>query len=254
MIWLGAGVLGLVLLLLSLNSLAKAPPDRVARAALLTLLTVLGLFGGLLLITGKFLIALPVLASAAAGLFKLAALLRLFGARASWTRPRASQNKNKSADDSMSEEASTSGSDVASLWLSMHLDHDSGEIKGTVLDGPYQGLKLSALSFDDLIRLLHDLYHHDPEGSRLLEAYLDRNHGPSWRNAKAHEAGKPDAAGTISLDEARKILGVSPDASPKDIRAAYHRLMKKVHPDQGGSAYFAAKLNEAKDRLLHDKM
>lgn len=61
---------------------------------------------------------------------------------------------------------------------------------------------------------------------------------------------KPPAAGKMSADEARRILGVGADASPEDIQAAYTRLMRAVHPDKGGTAGLAAQLNAARDRLL----
>lgn len=54
----------------------------------------------------------------------------------------------------------------------------------------------------------------------------------------------------MSLAEARDILGVGPNASAADIKSAHHHKMKQHHPDQGGSDYFAKKLNEARDLLL----
>jgi hypothetical protein len=50
--------------------------------------------------------------------------------------------------------------------------------------------------------------------------------------------------------EARSILGVGPDATTKEIKAAYTRLMRSVHPDKGGTSGLAAQLNAARDRLL----
>ena len=54
----------------------------------------------------------------------------------------------------------------------------------------------------------------------------------------------------MSAEEARGILGVGPSAGPDEIRAAYTRLMRSVHPDKGGTAGLAAQLNAARDRLL----
>jgi hypothetical protein len=54
----------------------------------------------------------------------------------------------------------------------------------------------------------------------------------------------------MSADEARRILGVEPDASREEIKAAYARLMRMAHPDKGGTAGLAAQLNAARDVLL----
>jgi hypothetical protein len=58
------------------------------------------------------------------------------------------------------------------------------------------------------------------------------------------------SGGRMSLEEARGILGVGPNATPEEIQAAYTRLMRTVHPDKGGTSGLAAQLNAARDRLL----
>ena len=51
-------------------------------------------------------------------------------------------------------------------------------------------------------------------------------------------------------DEARRLLDVSMDATPDEIRAAHRRLVARVHPDVGGSADLASRVNTARDTLL----
>lgn len=63
---------------------------------------------------------------------------------------------------------------------------------------------------------------------------------------------RPERDAPMSMQKAREILEVGPGASRDEIHAAYRRLMLKVHPDVGGSNYFAKELNEAKDMLLDD--
>jgi hypothetical protein len=60
----------------------------------------------------------------------------------------------------------------------------------------------------------------------------------------------PPASAGMSLEEARAMLGVGPQANAAEIRAAYARLMRRAHPDQGGSTGLATQLNLARDRLL----
>ena len=50
--------------------------------------------------------------------------------------------------------------------------------------------------------------------------------------------------------EARRLLGVEEGASLADIRAAHRRLIARVHPDAGGSAELAERVNLARDTLV----
>jgi curved DNA-binding protein CbpA len=54
----------------------------------------------------------------------------------------------------------------------------------------------------------------------------------------------------LSLSEARAILGVGPEATLAEVKAAYTRLIQLAHPDKGGTQGLAAQLNAARDRLI----
>lgn len=54
----------------------------------------------------------------------------------------------------------------------------------------------------------------------------------------------------MTIKEAAEILEVSENATKAEIKAAHNRLITKIHPDKGGSAYLAARVNEARDVLL----
>jgi curved DNA-binding protein CbpA len=54
----------------------------------------------------------------------------------------------------------------------------------------------------------------------------------------------------MTHEEAYQILGLEPGAKAEDIVHAHRTLMKRIHPDLGGTDYLAARVNEAKDTLL----
>lgn len=124
-------------------------------------------------------------------------------------------------------------------------------LDGRVLAGRFAGRALSSLGADEL-RLLWREVAGDAESRSLVEAYLDRRM-PGWRehlqgDAAAGEA-RPARPGAMTDEEAYQILGLQPGAGRAEIMQAYRRLMKSVHPDTGGSAFLAAKVNEARDKL-----
>lgn len=142
-------------------------------------------------------------------------------------------------------------SQVATRFVRMELDHDTGRLDGQVLDGTLRGRMLSSLSRDEAGLLWREAAA-DAESARVIEAWLDRA-WPDWRDAGTADAAPssppPPRAG-MTVAEAREILGVAADASADDIRAAHRRLMLANHPDHGGSTWIAARINQARDLLL----
>jgi curved DNA-binding protein CbpA len=57
----------------------------------------------------------------------------------------------------------------------------------------------------------------------------------------------------MSRREALHVLGLEEDATDAAIIEAHRRLMQRVHPDRGGSAFLAQQLNEARRVLLDDR-
>ena len=53
--------------------------------------------------------------------------------------------------------------------------------------------------------------------------------------------------------DARKILGVSNDATPQEIRKAYREKAQKHHPDQGGDSWAFQQVKDAFDELTNQK-
>jgi hypothetical protein len=140
-------------------------------------------------------------------------------------------------------------SQVRSAYFEMELDHDSGQMRGRIIAGRHQGAALESLDVKTLAAMLGEI---DEESRALLVAYLDRR-DPSWSEHAQGDAAAGRAApsgGKMSEQEAYQILGVEAGASAGDIRRAHRALMKKFHPDQGGSTYLAARINEAKEVLM----
>ncbi|MFL6690035.1 MAG: DnaJ domain-containing protein [Alphaproteobacteria bacterium] len=142
---------------------------------------------------------------------------------------------------------------VATDWLDMELNHDTGEMRGRVLKGAFSGQSLNQLTDDDVLRFYTEARPADSETARLLEAYLDRRLGADWRGTadeKTSSHQQRRASSGMTRDEAYRVLGLSAGAAEEEIRAAYKKLMLNLHPDRGGTDYLAAKINEAKDVLL----
>ncbi len=142
-------------------------------------------------------------------------------------------------------------STVQSKYIRMTLDHDTGDINGEILTGQFSGKTLDQLGLDALLQLL-DECRDDEESVALLQAYLDRVYEDSWHEQAGSQSRQQqtDSGATLTRAEALQILGLTEEASEEDIIEAHRRLIQKLHPDRGGSAYLASKINLAKDILL----
>lgn len=144
-------------------------------------------------------------------------------------------------------------SKVRSALLEMELDHRTGALTGQIIAGPQAGVSLETLDLPALLALRRTL---DPQSLSLIEAYLDRR-APAWREHVQGDAGRGDMGGggnrpdaAMTEEEAHQVLGLQPGADEAAVRAAHRNLMKKLHPDHGGSGYLAARVNQAKDVIL----
>ncbi len=234
-----AGLAALLLLIFGARLLASANPQRLA-----ALMRMAG--GVLLLLVALFLLARGALPLAIPLAFFGLALLGL--PLGSWFRSSGGPFWSKSKSPGQT-------SHVRTDTLEMVLDHDTGEMEGRCLNGRFAGRTLSSLSDDELVLLLEELRATDAQAAALIEAYFDRR-APGWRAKGAEETARAEpkrprgGRSRMSREEAYEVLGLKKSASEEEIRAAHRKLMMKLHPDQGGSTYLAARINEAKDVLL----
>ncbi len=233
------GLLTLILGVYLLRELGRASPARVAGYVRNG--------GGFLAAAAALLLLLRGRLSLAIGLGGLS--LYLFsGDRVSWSRIFARRQQGRGA------------SRIRTAFLEMTLDHGSGQVDGTVLAGAFAGARLSAMMREEIMRLREDCAAFDPDSVLLLDNYLDRRF-PGWgaagegdANARRQGAGQQGprrpGGGEMSEQEAYQTLGLRPGASPEEIVRAHRRLMKERHPDHGGTTDDAARINQAKDRLM----
>ena len=109
----------------------------------------------------------------------------------------------------------------------------SGRLKGfTYEDGVAAALFLLGLRLLTTGRLL-------PGAALMAGAIL----WAAYRRGKSTPPAMP-------VEDARKLLGVGDGASLAEIREAHRRLIARVHPDAGGSAELANRVNVARDTLV----
>ena len=135
-------------------------------------------------------------------------------------------------------------------FIEVAIDHVTGAMRGRVIAGKRAGADLDALDDATLNALMAEI---DPASRQLLMAYRDRRRSGrreyAQGGADARQRGAA-SSGKMTEEEAYQFLGLEPGAGAEEIGQAYRALMKKLHPDQGGPTYLAARINEAKEVLL----
>jgi len=224
----------LVALALGVAWFLRANPSTLARLArpILIVLGALGA-GGLLILAVAFLPGL------------LPELFGLAGIVATALIARAARRRTSSAG--FGSPGAAQRTETRTAFLEAWIDHATGDVGGSVLQGRFVGRTLDGLADAELLEL-HGECARDPDSLKVLEAYFDRRLGAGWR--RTQEAPPRNPRIDMTRQEALSVLGLAESASADDIRAAHRRLIQRVHPDVGGSADLAARINRAKDVLL----
>jgi hypothetical protein len=137
---------------------------------------------------------------------------------------------------------------LESNYVILRVNANTRAMNGEVRMGTFAGMHLEQLAADDLLDLLAELRKTDKRSADILMTYLDHTQLDDWR--ARFRARFTKTKEQMARDEALQILGLKDGASEEDIKAAYRRLMARLHPDAGGTDYLAAKVNMAKDLLL----
>lgn len=138
-------------------------------------------------------------------------------------------------------------SDLRSAMIELDADGRSG----LVLAGAFEGRKLAEMTRSQCEALYSEAQRVDPDGARLLEIHLDRRF-PGWRDTGQGDGdprGRARQTAKMSENEAYEILGLAKGATADEVSRAHRSLMKRLHPDHGGSTGLAARINEARDIL-----
>ena len=136
-------------------------------------------------------------------------------------------------------------STVSTRLLQMSLNHATGKLSGSVLTGEFMGRLLDELSKPELDRLLEWCEHNDTDSARLLDSYLVNRFG----GTSTHSGTAGRNSGDMNVEEALQVLGLTGTPTKDEITRAYRKVMQQLHPDRGGSEYFAAKVNQAREVL-----
>lgn len=200
---------------------------------------------GILILLGRLPVGFILAPIGAAGAFVLRFLPTLLRLLPMWQMFRGARASSKPHTKG---QAST----IRTEYLVMELDHDTGDMDGSVLKGLFEGEQLSNLSFEQLLELYENCQS-DSDSEQVLQAYIQRNHSEweeEYQETSSRETLDEDTFFNHQL--ALEILGLNDPVHKEEVIKAHRFLMQKIHPDRGGSDYLAKKINLAKDFLIDE--
>lgn len=125
----------------------------------------------------------------------------------------------------------------------------TGEVHGEIKMGPHAGCNLNELTKEQMEEQLSFFQQTDKQSAMLLKAYLLRAGMGEFARSRGGADNQVET-GSMTREEAFQVLGLNDNAEPEEIRKAHKKLIQKLHPDRGGNEYLAAKINQARDKLL----
>ena len=151
-------------------------------------------------------------------------------------------------------------------WLggNLMIDRIGGTLTGTI-KGAIAAIRLVLIApvriaFDAIWKPLEDRLFALVNGweiDRDLRAEYRKNFRTQYRSfgafKRAYHGEDQAPAAQSNLADALSLLGLTKDCTRDQCEAQFKALMKKLHPDVGGTDGIAAKLNEAKTIIMKEK-
>jgi hypothetical protein len=109
--------------------------------------------------------------------------------------------------------------------------------------------RLEQDEMERLKRTAEEARHRRPRNEARGKRATEQDHSRSWER---RDDRLRTAHSEMTTGMAVEILGIGVGATEQEVRVAYERLIKRVHPDLGGSAFFTKQLNIARDTLLNE--
>jgi hypothetical protein len=161
---------------------------------------------------------------------------------------RLAQNTDIAHRRAQQQSVTTATNKLETQYIILRVNANTRAMNGEVRGGTFAGRHLEQLASEDLLDLLAEFRRTDKRSADILMTYLDHTQLDDWRAKYRTRFVKSKEQ--MAREEALQILGLREGASEDEIKAAYRRLMGRLHPDAGGTDYLAAKVNMAKDLLI----